>query len=58
MMLNLLRIRKLPEGGQAGAEPGLRATCVSPNSVAEEGARLRENLLLKWSPAVVGSEDS
>lgn len=54
MMLNLLRIRKLPEG----AELGLRATCVSPNSVAEEGARLRENLLLKWSPAVVGSEDS
>lgn len=32
--------------------------CISPSTVAEEGARLREELLLKLGLAVVGGEDS
>lgn len=42
------------EPSQAGAQPGFGAPC----SVAEEGARLREELLLKPSLAVVDGEDS
>ena len=41
-----------------GWRPVLGATCLSLSSVAEEGARLREELLLKLSLALVGGEDS